>query len=193
MLLVLCSCSIPIAAGALLSESPATASGFTGWSGATPSTIASGGGVSPLYRGSQGCSGYFTGTNPLEMKCRTSADTVHGTRVVVRKGTWNGSSGFGWAKAYYYHNLYLQPIVGTISLAVNPSGPDTSRKYQAYHYQTGVMNEEVEVHADLTATTWGGESTQDGHMVGVITGFCRNATGAEQPTCPTWVDTTATL
>ncbi|MGA2929725.1 MAG: hypothetical protein ABSG43_27810 [Solirubrobacteraceae bacterium] len=43
------------------------------------------------------------------MQCRGSADSHTGYGIVLRNGTWNGSSGFGWQKAYYYHNLWTQP------------------------------------------------------------------------------------
>lgn len=170
----------------------ANASGFSGWSSETPAQIASGGGINPLYKGSAGCSGYYTGTSPKEMKCRTSAYTIHGTRVVVRYGYWTGTTGFGWSKAYYYHNLYLQPIVGTISMAT-PRGYTTDKIYEVYHYQTGVLNQEVIVVADLTATSFKGVNTPDGKSIGVLTGYCKTGNGVTEKTCPTWVDTTPTL
>ncbi len=195
ILLLSCALSLATVSALLAGGGVASASGgFTGWSGASPASIGSAGSVSPLYKGSQGCSGYYTGTNPGEMKCRTSADTVHGTRVVVRVGYYTSTThGFGWSQAYYGRNLYLEPTVGAIALAANPTGSTSSKDYEVYHYQTGIVNQEVVVVADLEATSFKGVGTQDGHMVGVITGYCKTGTGKKEATCPTWVDHTATL
>jgi hypothetical protein len=42
--------------------------------------------------------------------------------------------------------------------------------------------------ADIASTDFDGTSTQDGHPVGVITGFCNNGSGKKEPVCPDWVD-----
>ena len=41
-------------------------------------------------------------------------------------GHRHGSSGFGWQKAYYYHNLWTQPIVDTITYG-SISGPPNDK------------------------------------------------------------------
>ncbi len=170
--------------------------GFTGWSGTPlsgrqlvtgPSTTSSAT-ASPAWANGNGCGGYYMGTNPYDMHCRDTSTTVHGFRVAIRQGFWNGSNGFGWSKAYYYHNLYMQPIIDTIRMAANPTGSYSSRNYEIYHYYNGTLDQEVVVVADIVDTYFQGTYTQDGHSVGVITGFCNNGSGGKEPACPDWVD-----
>ena len=136
-----------------------------------------------------GCSGWYTGTAHPDMTCRASADSAAGYPIVLRNGTWNGTSGFGWSKAYYYHNLWTKPIVDTIAYGLI-SGTPSNKDYEVIHYTDGEIDQYVIVVADTTATSWGGISTQDGREVGVLTGYCQNAAGATEPECPGWVDDT---
>jgi hypothetical protein len=122
------------------------------------------------------------------MYCRASAVTVHGLNVAIRKGFWTGSNGFGWSKAYYYHNLWMQPIIDTITFAATPSGSNSSRNYEVYHYTHGVLDQEVIVVADIQDSSFQGQSTIDGYVLGVLTGYCNNEGGAMEPACPDWVD-----
>jgi hypothetical protein len=62
------------------------------------------------YRNDDGCSGY---NESGEMMCKATTHDVGGTHVVIRKGFWDGSNGFGHDKALYYHNLWLQPSLDT--------------------------------------------------------------------------------
>jgi hypothetical protein len=128
------------------------------------------------------------GTDPYEMRCRDTATTVHGFRVAIRQGYWNGFTGFGWSKAYYYHNLEMQPIIDTIRMAANPTGSPSSRNYEVYHYDNGILDQEVVVVADIVDPYFQGIYTQDGHSVGVITAYCKDGSGDEEPLCPDWVD-----
>jgi len=82
----------------------------------------------------------------------------------------------------------MQPIIDTIRMAVNPIGSLSSRNYEIYHYYNGILDQEVVVVADIASTDFDGTSTQDGHPVGVITGFCNNGSGKKEPVCPDWVD-----
>ncbi len=122
------------------------------------------------------------------MTCRASAYASTGWQIVLRNGTWNGSGGFGWQKAYYYHNLWTKPILDSIHLGTI-SGSPSAKYYKAGYYDPN-LEEIVVVVADTSDTSWGGVSTQDDREVGVLTGYCENAAGAEQPTCPGWVDDT---
>jgi hypothetical protein len=128
------------------------------------------------------------GTDPKEMRCRDTATPVHGFRVAIRQGYWNGITGFGWSKAYYYHNLAMQPIIDTIRMAANPTGSLSSRNYEVYHYDNGTLDQEVVVVADVVDPYFKGTCTQDGHAVGVITGYCNNGSGVKEPRCPDWVN-----
>jgi len=136
-----------------------------------------------------GCSGWYTGTAHPDMTCRASADSATGYPIVLRNGTWNGSSGFGWSKAYYYHNLWTKPILDTITFGII-SGQPNSKNYTVIHYTDGEIDQFVVVVADTTDTSWQGISTQDNREVGVLTGYCENAAGATEPECPGWVDDT---
>jgi hypothetical protein len=144
--------------------------------------------VSPAWRNGAGCSGFYTDGG--EMHCRDTADTIHKYRVAIRVGFWTGETGFGWSKAYYYHNLEMQPMIDTIRLAI-PKGSASSRNYEVYHYNAdGYVDQRVVVVADIVETSFQGESTKDGHPVGVITGYCESGSGAFETECPEWVDTT---
>lgn len=183
-------------------------SNYTGWSGTAPphddgalpqepagsTNLPPSKGNTPAaesspWKNGAGCKGLFTGTNPHEMTCRDSSNTINGTRVAIRWGTWNGRSGFGWSKFYYYHNLDMQAVIDTIRSAT-PRGSLTSRDYEVYYYEAGVVEERVVVVADVIDNTWGGTYTQDGKPVGVLTGYCLTGRGAAQPTCPDWVNRT---
>jgi hypothetical protein len=54
-----------------------------------------------------GCSGYYPGSNPQEMHCRGVAVSTGNFGVVARWGFWDGSNGFGWSKAYCYHEMEI--------------------------------------------------------------------------------------
>jgi hypothetical protein len=173
----------------------ASAQPLTGWTSVAPNSAGQPGPapsatVSPSYNNDIGCGGYYTGTNPLEMQCRGVAVTVNSAHVAIRQGFWTGSNGFGWSKAYYYHNLWMQPMLDTIHLAANPTGSNSSRDYEVYHYTNGQLDQEVVVVADIQDASFQGVGTPDHYAVGVITGYCNNAAGALEPTCPDWVDQT---
>ncbi|MGC9156278.1 MAG: hypothetical protein ACP5HZ_11595 [Ferrimicrobium sp.] len=70
-------------------------------------------------------------------------------------------------------------------MAVNPTGSYSSRNYEIYHYDDGTLDQEVVVVADIVDPYFQGTYTQDGHSVGVITGFCNNGAGVKEET---WVD-----
>lgn len=154
-------------------------------SAATPTTPVS---VSPAWANGAGCSGYYTGSG--EMNCRDTAYTINSFRVVIRQGFWTGSNGFGWSKAYYYHNLWMQPMIDTIRQAI-PTGSNSSRNYVVYHYNPdGYVDQRVVVVADIVDAYFQGVYTNDGHSVGVITGYCESGSGAYETVCPDWVDST---
>lgn len=124
------------------------------------------------------------------MNCRATTLTVNNFRVVVRWGFWNGSNGFGWSKAYYYHNLDIQPIIDTIHKGI-PSGSDSSRNYEVYHYSSsGYIDQYVFVVADIVDPYFQNTYTIDGYSVGAITGYCDNGSGQMESQCPEWVDQT---
>jgi hypothetical protein len=79
----------------------------------------------------------------------------------------------------------MQPIIDTIRLAGNPVGPNQNRTYEVYHYTvSGAVDQEVIVVADIADTSFQGTPTQDGHPVGVITGYCLTGGGSAEPECP---------
>ena len=127
------------------------------------------------------------------MKCRGSAVTITGWSIVLRDGTYSraqgGSNGFGWAKAYYYHNLWTQPIIDTVAQG-SISGQPNAKNYTVVFLAGGVPGERVVVVADTSDTYWGGQYTMDGREVGVLTGFYEDKNGTEQTLCPDWVDQT---
>lgn len=127
----------------------------------------------------------------MEMQCRGVAVTVHNLPVPIRYGYWTGTGGFGWSKAYYYHNLWMQPMLDTITYAANPTGSNSSRDYEVYHYNVdGELDQEVIVVADIQDGSFAGVSTQDGYILGVLTGYCLTPGGVEEPECPDWVNST---
>jgi len=63
-----------------------------------------------------------------------------------------------------------------------------TRGYEVAFWDGTEYDEFVIVVADTQAVEWGGTSTQDNREVGVLTGYCENAAGAEQPECPGWVE-----
>ena len=185
----------------LVPDSPTVSARCTGWSATAPakcgqvSTTASPH-ITPAWANDAGCGGYFTGSNPKEMQCRGVAITVNNFPVAIRYGYWQPGNpdqpdGFGWSKAYYYHNLWMQPMIDTITFAATPRGANNDREYEVYHYNPdGYVDQEVIVVADIQDPSFAGTSTQDHKAVGVITGYCLTGGGADEPTCPAWVDTT---
>jgi hypothetical protein len=148
--------------------------------------------ATPAWANDKGCGGYYTGSDPKEMQCRGVAVTINNFPVAIRYGYWapgNSTSpdGFGWSKAYYYHNLWMQPMLDTIANAI-PSGANNDRQYELYHYTAGERDQEVIVVADIQDPYFAGIHTQDGKAVGVITGYCLTGGGVQEPECPPWVD-----
>jgi hypothetical protein len=123
------------------------------------------------------------------MGCRATTYDVDYQRVVIRQGYWDGTTGFGWKKTYWYHNLYLQPTIDTIAFSATGLPPSDNMRYTVYHHNPeGFVDQEVEVYVDEIETTWGYQSTKDGHMVGELGGFCLTGGGVDEPECPEWVD-----
>jgi hypothetical protein len=58
------------------------------------------------------------------------------------------------------------------------------------YYDGAIVDEIVVVVADTEDHYWGGQYTEDGREVGVLTGYCDSGAGALQPECPGWVDET---
>ena len=146
--------------------------------------------VAPAWANDAGCSGYYTADSNDEMYCKATAITVNNFKVAIRKGFWDGSNGFGWSKALYYHNLWMQPMIDTITFALEPRGSNSSRNYEVYHYNPdGYLDQEVVVVADIQDDFFQGYPTHDGKAVGVITGYCNNGSGSMETECPDWVDT----
>jgi hypothetical protein len=124
------------------------------------------------------------------MMCKATTHDVGGTHVVIRKGFWDGSNGFGHDKALYYHNLWLQPSLDTIHGGI--IGGSTSKEYyDVYHYNVNhQIDQYVWVVADNVDTSFQGVHTNDGHSVGMITGYCETGGKALEPECPDWVNQT---
>lgn len=123
------------------------------------------------------------------MQCKAVARTVNNFPVAIRRGFWNGENGFGWAKALYYHNLWMQPMIDTITFAASPYGSNSSREYEVYHYNPdGYVDQEVIVVADIQDPNFQGQSTIDGKALGVLTGYCLTGSNANEAQCPDWVD-----
>jgi hypothetical protein len=185
-------------ASAAAAAAPVTKSisiGCAGWSVTPPAGCHSTGtaktpvSASPAWTNDAGCSGYFTADSSHEMYCRASAITVNNFKVAIRKGFWNGSNGFGWAKAFYYHNLWMQPMIDTISGALTPGGSNSSRNYEVYHYNhDGYEDMEVVVVADIQDNWFQQTSTVDLKALGVLTGYCTSPAEQVEPACPDWVD-----
>jgi hypothetical protein len=174
---------------------------LTGWNGtnptdcqATAADTETSGTLSASWVGGAGCNDYYTGSDHPWMVCRDTSITVNNFRVAIRHGYWNpdlSPPGFGWAKAYYYHNLWMQPMIDTIRMAANPYGSNSSRDYEVYHYNPdGYLDQRVIVVADITDVYFDGHYTQDGHAVGVLTGYCESGNGTFESECPDWVDST---
>jgi hypothetical protein len=123
------------------------------------------------------------------MMCKATTHDASNTHVVIRKGFWNGSNGFGHDKALYYHNLWIQPSLDTIHAGIIGGNP-SKEYYDVYHYDNQTIDQYVWVVADNDETTFQGLSTGDSHSVGEITGYCENAAKDIEPQCPDWVDQT---
>jgi hypothetical protein len=199
MLLTLPGILFIAALAAPVSASAASLAGcpVNGWSGQSPDQCSASGSttVSPMVRGSgDGCSGYYTGTGHPWMTCENTSTTVNNSRVVIRHGYYNPEAspeGFGWQKALHKHNLFIQPVIDTIAGAQHPRGSNASRDYEVYHFNfDGKLDQEVIVVADIADTSFAGNPTQDGHTVGVLTGYCLNASAVEEELCPDWVNST---
>jgi hypothetical protein len=195
MAAVLASLIISIASVIPISVSAATQTiPFTGWTAslANPTEIptsSNANSLSPEWVNGNGCGGYYTGSNPLEMQCKDTATTLSGTRVVIRVGFWTGTNGFGWSKSWYYHNLAMQPTIDTIRSG-SASGSYSSRNYEVYHQTNGVIDQEVIVVADITDISFQGVATPDYAPVGELTGYCLTGSGVTEATCPDWVNST---
>jgi RHS repeat-associated protein len=146
-------------------------------------------GGQPLWKYNSGCKPKFY-TGDGEMHCIASATSPYGDNPALRTGFWTGHYGFGWSKAFHYHNLTVEPILSTIALSINDYGGRKEHVYVIYHYHDDVLDQEVTVVADLEDDYFGGQSTNDLEPVGVLTGFCENGQGAVEPECPEWVDKT---
>jgi len=140
-----------------------------------------------------GCNGLYTGTGHPWMTCKDSAVATNGYRVVDRAGYWQpvaNPQGFGRDKLFESHNLWVQPTIDTIALSLSHGGSTSDREYSAYHYNPdGYVDQEVDVYSDNSDTSFAGKPTQDGHTVGVITGFCKPGIGLpREQSCPDWID-----
>jgi hypothetical protein len=139
------------------------------------------------YNNDDGCSGY---NESGEMMCKATTHDTFGSHVVIRKGFWDGSNGFGHDKALYYHNLWLQPSIDTIHFGIVTDSA-SSEHYDVYHYNAqGKVDQYVWVVADNVDDSFQGVKTGDGHSVGLITGWCANGSDALETTCPDWVNQT---
>lgn len=141
-----------------------------------------------------GCGGYYTGTGHPWMTCKGSAIDTRSTAVVVRVGYYNpvaNPEGFGWEKALNKHNLWIQAIIDAIDNSLNITGGRSNTDYTVYHYNAdGYVDQTVTVVADNVDTQFAGAPTQDGHPVGVTTGYCTPGIGDPiEQQCPQWVDT----
>jgi len=151
--------------------------------------------AAPAWTGGNGCGGYYTGTGHPWMNCRDTATSTNNYRLAIRTGYWNPAAsppGFGWSKAIDYHNLWMQPIIDTVRLSFSITGGNSDRDYTVYHYNPdGYVDQTVTVVSDNVDLEFDGAPTQDGHPVGVITGYCTPGVGDPiEQLCPDWVDTT---
>jgi RHS repeat-associated protein len=117
-----------------------------GWSGMSQ------GGVSIFYWNNDvGCHGYFREyPNPPIMSCAAVAVDHWGHKQVLREGYFNPEAdlGFGREKAFILHNLWVQPILDTITRSVTATPADHGKKFtmHMYHFESnGVIDQEVNV------------------------------------------------
>jgi hypothetical protein len=123
------------------------------------------------------------------MHCRGVAISQGNFGVVARWGFWDGSNGFGWSKAFYYHNLEMPSILYVIHFGYRTGSP-SNKNYDVIHINaSGNPDQEVNVVADTADSSFQGVETPDGRDVGVITGFCDDGSGALESQCPDWVNT----
>ncbi len=112
-------------------------------------------------------------------------------------GAWNNPNypglQFGWAKAYYYHKLDLQPILDGIGIgSVGKGHPYALR---VFHYNADdEVNLQVRIQTAV-ATYQNNYSMHNTGPVGVLTAYCagpdypQNPIKYCYPKCPSWVNT----
>ena len=126
------------------------------------------------------------------MACVATA-TDYRQKIALREGYYNEDEdiGFGRRKTDEKHNLWEQPILATIALSITISPEENNRKeyIKVFHQTDGVEDQQVLVVFDMTKN-FDGESTHDGHYLGVLTGYCLTPGGKSEPRCPQWVNLT---
>jgi hypothetical protein len=172
----------------LASPTAGASTALTGWTAAPPGGTAIT--ALPAYRNDSGCAGYYRGDSNNEFYCKASRIDIEGTKVVIRRGFWNGTRGYGWKKAVDYHNLWIQPIIDVIFFATPRPQQRHERVYTVYHYTLGYLDQEVVVVSDNIDASYGGVPTPDGKPIGLITAYCRNEPSNKIEPCPDWVDQT---
>jgi hypothetical protein len=142
-----------------------------------------------------GCGGYYydgktTGIHgeAPPFACRGSAEDIIQNQIVIRQGR-TGWRTFGWAKAYYQHNLYLQPELNVITNALPQPQGNTRVRYIESHITPDGIDMQVVVVIFLPTQIFKKpvERTPDDYMVGLLTAYCV-APGDPSQTCPPWVN-----
>ena len=155
--------------------------------------------IRPAYYNDLGCAGIPEGSEGSPYwYCRASNySQALGRVIVVRVGAWDNTDypglQFGWAKAFYYHKLDLQPILDGIG--IGSEDPNDAGVLRDYHYNAdGNENLQARI-VTSTQNSVGSYSMHNTGPVGVITAYCAgpdystNPTTYSYPDCPSWVYT----
>ncbi len=142
--------------------------------------------ASPMYSNDLGCAGVPEGSQGAPpYYCRASAyNSGENAVIMVRVGSYGSFvyPDFGWTKFFYKHNLYLQPVLDTITYG--SVDPTDSYAIDMYHYTNGNFDMEVRViynPSDYVSSY----VMPDGNPVGVQTAYCVGYLD-----CPSWVNQT---
>jgi hypothetical protein len=181
---------------AAASTQPATAAapGQAYWTGDAPGTVANDPILLAPDASGAGCPSNIT-TGSGKWACLNSQYDQWGYRGILRRGSWDSSTGvgWGWEKALNYHNLWQQPTLDTIELSATRANQanNTRYRYIAYHYNTQhQLDQEVVVVVTHVKTDRNSGTSPDSWAVGVYTAYCNNGSGSEEVRCPDWVNST---
>jgi len=152
-----------------------------------------------------GLIGLFTGSGLVVATSASAADgaTIVGTEtdaagrtIILRQGTYDGATGFGWSKIQKRHAIFSKNSIGYV--LKNPDGgvaEGEDRRYTAYANEitcpegadcTVTDSREVRVINKAAAYPEYYGVALGGQEVGIITAYCINPDGALA--CPSWVD-----
>lgn len=188
---------LPATIASASTSNAATAAGQAYWTGTAPGANGTGPGAphaaaAPAAIGAGCPSGITEGTGAWA--CLNSQYDNWGYRAYIRRGVNTGTSsgGWGWEKAWYYHNLAQQPTLDTIELSATRTNQANNTRYLyiAYHYNSSnQLDQEVRVVVTHVQSDNNSGTSPDKYNVGVYTAFCvAEPSNTDETLCPSWVN-----